>query len=344
MKSELLSSELEELIKSTKIISPTTFTFHNQLYVSKYNPQESDANQIQFRQSIQLELKDLLYRVYHCRKAFPAGTNISHRTEYNDIQDFTGDLSQSNTGKGTWEGEWVITKLEENRQVAVQKNGLTLWVFPDHFKSLDGTLQVGKKGYIRMVKEFRRLLPGFYMANGDAPIDEDKQDTTTVRFYWNIISSQASLLMRNITTELNKEYIPFRFKILNNPHNYPRADAAVIYLNKQYYDKSKDTIVKIYSTMKNFLNSPTPLFAKRLAPGLSLAEDPNCNESYGQHRSRILAEALYAASTKKINSIEETISEIDTYFANLGIDINKPYLNPGDSDNYETIPESTVLA
>lgn len=335
MKTELLYSELEELIKSVKITSSSSYEFSDQLYFERYNSQDRNSNNRRSK-GVNLQLKDLLYRVYHCRKAFSSDTNIPHGDEYNEIQDFTGELSQNNSGKGTWEAGWEIMKLEKDGQLAVQKNGLTLWVFPKQFRPSNGSIGVGMKGYIAMVKEYRRLLPGFYMANGDAPNNEDEeQNITLVRLYWNIVRNSASLLMKTLTTQLNKRYVPFRFKILNNPYHYPRADGAVLYIHKQYYRESKDTLVKIYSEIKPFLNSATPLFAKQLAPGLSLAEDPKLNESYGQHRSRLLAEALYSASAKGIDSVNEIIVEIGTYFSNMGLRLDTPYLNPSARDDYE---------
>ena len=83
-------------------------------------------------------------------------------------------------------------------------------------------------------------------------------------------------LVRIISLELNKKKVPFRFKILSNPQMYPRADAPVLYLNKLQRHRSVGPILDMYRKVKPYLNSPTPLFAKRIAPGISLAEDP-CN-------------------------------------------------------------------
>jgi hypothetical protein len=39
----------------------------------------------------------------------------------------------------------------------------------------------------------------------------------------------------------------------------------------------------------------TPVFTKFLAPGLGLAEDPGQGDSFGQHRCRLLADAMILA-------------------------------------------------
>ena len=47
------------------------------------------------------------------------------------------------------------------------------------------------------------------------------------------VSDGAIPLMNNLTTKLNKEKIPFQFKILNNANYFNRADAGVLYMNKK---------------------------------------------------------------------------------------------------------------
>ena len=77
-------------------------------------------------------------------------------------------LSNANTGVGTWEPGWEISKIEKNGKLVVKKNGLKIWILPYQFVPLNSNrIEVGKKGYLLMVKEFRELLSGFYMANGN---------------------------------------------------------------------------------------------------------------------------------------------------------------------------------
>jgi hypothetical protein len=117
-----------------------------------------------------------------------------------------------------------------------------------------------------------------------------------------------------------------------------RADAAVLYINKKYLPQSINALVRIYNSIREFLKPETPLFAKRLVPGLSLAEDPPTDESFGQHRSRILAESIYEVyQNKDICSAAMKVMEVKRYFKNSGIDIDRPYLNPGSIDNYDAV-------
>lgn len=337
----IINTELDDILNSIKILSSTDFTYHDKLYrnIGKDRQNidliETDDN----KQYIELSLEDLLYRAHHCRNISSVERKGSHRSEKNDIKDFTGELSKANTGTGTWEGGWEINRIEKDGQLAVKKNGLILWVNPKHFILTADTfteVQVGSRGKIRMSREFRRLLPGFYMANSNAPFDHEKKDIT-VRIYWNIKKENAALLMETLTFELNNKQIPFRFKILSNPKHYPRADSGVLYIHKQYFNMSKTDIFNIYFRVKDFLNPLTPLFAKKLANGLSLAEDPNNGESFGQHRSRILAQAIKMIYKEKLSLSQQLVGEVANYFKKNGIDLTRPYLNTNSIDDYETL-------
>ena len=74
------------------------------------------------------------------------------------------------------------------------------------------------------------------------------------------------------------------------------------------------------------LRPDTPLFTKQLAPGLGFAEDPGDGGSFGMHRCRLLAEAIWR---------EPSIDGIIGAFESNGISIDQPYLNTGSIDQYE---------
>jgi hypothetical protein len=342
-----LYKELENITGSIKIISDTSYTFQGQLYMSQQIGTGQSKTELPSPQkSLTLTLADMLYWFFHCRRtSFPKSWNLDD-DHYNDVQDFVGTLSEANTGNGTWDPGWEVLKVVNDRRITVYKDGLKLWISPQQFGALKDNkmdnIQVGKKGFVRMPKEFRELLPGFYVAIGNES-EIDEKNTTIVRLYWNITAKYATSLMKRLTTELNTMHIPFRFKILKDPYSYPRADAAVLYVDKRHLEPLKKSLSQIYAQVMIFLNHPTPLFAKRLVPGLALAEEPdnktNNNESFGQHRCRILAEALFSSYKNKIASQEESISEIIYFFKSLSVDLERPYLNSNSTEDYDMLFE-----
>ena len=131
--------------------------------------------------------------------------------------------------------------------------------------------------------------------------------------------------METLTSELNNINLPFQFKILNNSNYFTRSDAAVLYIDKLNIKDMSLIFIKNTSRNQTLSKSATPLFAKKLVPGLSLAEDPNNGESFGQNRSRILAEALYEIYDNNMLSITDQLLQISKHFDKNDIDVEKPY-------------------
>jgi|GEM_PF-6458426 len=80
--------------------------------------------------------------------------------------------------------------------------------------------------------------------------------------------------MALVTEQLNREGIPFKTKVLSNPHQYLRADAGVLYVDQRDFGRLRPIIKQLYDDLRPGLNAPVPMFTKRLAPGLGLAEIP----------------------------------------------------------------------
>jgi hypothetical protein len=324
-------------------MSESSYRFQNRIYHEPRNRDNKNSDkstpEMNSESNSILGLETLIYVIYHCRKN-PIDTDNSYVKVYSNNREFVNELSQNNFGTGTWEAGWKIVKLEDNGQIAALKNDLTVWFDRTYFRLKDndrGKPKVGEYGYVKMPKEFRNLLPGFYMVNGNK-LQEENNNDILVRLYWNVQFSHAGLLVKLISSCLNNLRVPFKFKILNNPMSYPRADAAVLYIHKEYYRKSEKSINKIYSQIRDFLCYPTPFFAKTMAPGLSLAEDPKKNaESFGQNRSRLLAQSLYQIKVNKTKTIDKMIEEIGLHFKKSNININSPYMNPNSIDDYKVI-------
>lgn len=336
-------SELADIISTFDVRSGESYSLQGKIYHLQsvvQEEQEKASSSGYLSKLLVSHLSNTMYQIYHCRKgegAYKKGTMVAYHHSSSKFRDFIETLSKANTGHGTWEPGWEVRKIEGNGQLAAYKDGLTLWISPKQFLLYDdGEIAIGKKGYIAMVKEFRTLLPGFYMANGDAPLD---QTPPLTRIYWNVDSQDAALLLNVLTRELNNEDIPFQFKILSDPGTFYRMDAGVLYISKRHLEKSKNALKNIYGRTRKTFKPETSLFCKRLAPGVSLAEDPKNGESFGQHRTRLLAEAMYQTHEKNILTKEEKFDNVSAYFAKSGVDIRRPYLNSGSVDDYDTMLE-----
>ena len=331
--------EIEFLLKNIKIKSDRSFVFNDRIYkTSKTTEENLDRSNLTLH-NLTAYLGNNLYQLIHCRQEFfddKMSTYGNNFYDGNRDENFIEFLSKANNGIGTWEPGWIVHKMEKNGKIAIKKNDLIIWVLPYQF-ALQNSKQVcvGDKGYVAMVKEFRELLPGFYMANGNISM---RDDSFVVRIYWNIISEGAVSLVKYLTTELNKENIPFQFKILKKKNLYTRADAGVLYIDKNDIKNARRSLSVIYDNIKSFLKPWVPLFTKKLASGISLAEDPCNSESFGQNRCRIFAESIYDIYIKNVFTFEEKLKQVEMYFKSQDVDFNKPYLKNLDSkDEYDEI-------
>jgi hypothetical protein len=144
--------------------------------------------------------------------------------------------------------------------------------------------------------------------------------------------------MSSLTRQLNKTTIPFTFKVLYNPSDYDRYDSGVLYFERSNYEAVRQVLSSIYPEERSHFRTEVPLFTKVLAPGLSLAEEPDCKfatiESFGMNRCQIVANGLLEARQQGDESPETRMACIRQHFSLLGIDLKQPYLNANSEDIY----------
>ncbi|MBI4503025.1 MAG: hypothetical protein HY700_17945 [Gemmatimonadetes bacterium] len=180
-------------------------------------------------------------------------------------------------------------------------------------------------------KEYRGLFPGYYMALGD--FDDDDPARPLVRIYWNISEDGGEPLVSCVTRSFNESRIPFRLKVLKVPHAYGRTDAAVLYCPRDVFAASAGLLAQAWEAVRSYMAAPVSAFAKRLAPGLGLAEDPGNGGSFGHHVSGMLAEALCRSTRGKKAVVEIALR----YLQEMGLNPAYPYLRPESSDRYDAI-------
>lgn len=278
-----------------------------------------------------------LYEDFYCRgEPMHTFEGISVRQIPYGFNSFVKTLSSNNLGDGCIQNGWNVVSMNSER-IIVNRNGLNLFLEPKDClfsPTKNHKISLGMDVSIRLPKELLEISPGFYLVFGNKPLDTDKGEI--LRLYWNITSHGASTLIRNTTLILNKLEIPFNLKTLNNPNRYSRrVDTAVLYINRSDYAIVCKHIERIYYKVFVYLNQQTPVFTKKLAKGLGLAEDPGNKDSFGQHRCRILADGLISAYEEGKKEISEKIEVVIARFKKEGIDIEKPFLNPKSVDRYE---------
>lgn len=249
---------------------------------------------------------------------------------------FISALSTANSGEGWWQEGWAVTGADREG-VAATRDGLTLHAPLDHCRSIDGRPTVaGAAVAIRLPKEWFGRSPGYYLALADVALDPP-EPSQVVRLYWNVTASGAVGLMRQATMSLNRAGLGFHLKVISNPNNFRRCDAAVVYLHRPDVAAALEVLDPVYRSLAESMSMKlrTPAFTKRLAPGLGLAENPHAPQSFGMHRCELVAQGLVDAFEGGVVPDAERLDIVVRRLARAGVRIETPYLNPDAVDDYE---------
>ena len=330
--------QLESVVRATAIYSMAMYSWMGQKQSLKLPIRNRPGFSSKIARNYLLsKLTTQLYENFYCRGE-PSATfqDFPIRPSVYGMTPFVKDLSRSNSGKGHFEPGWEVLSSESS-SIIVRKEGLHLDVKNedciDHLMQ-DRHITVGSRVSIRFPKELLGMSPGFYIALGNKPIEYN--ENKIVRIYWNLVSEGAVVLVRSVTSLCNQYQVPFNLKVLNNPDSYNiRCDTAVLYIRKIDYGLVSRILEEIYPVVGSFLRERTPSFTKKLARGLSIAEDPGNKESFGQHRCRLLADGMIHAFEEGKKTVEERLQTVIERFTKDGINVEKPYLNHNSIDSYE---------
>jgi hypothetical protein len=320
-------------LKAVSVTSPTSYTWFGARSPGLSAEATALMGHASAREYLLYNLQSQLYSDFYCAGSArrpldqpslaPAGGSA-----------FVEGLSGANTGTFAREPGWTVVR-EDDGAIVVSRDGLSLWVpAAEVYRVGDASVAPGAAVGVLMPKELLRLSPGFYMALSEAEFPVDGS-TALVRFYWNLRAEGATLLINLLTRALNQRELAFRLKVVSDPVRYSRCDAGVLYVLAEQYRAVVTAVSEVYLTMRTALKPSTPALTRELAPGLALAEDPSGSlTSFGMHRCRMLAEAIVLGADLGADDLGSRLATVEERFAREGIDLERPYLNPGSPDHY----------
>ena len=338
-KSNMSRCELNGAIEAIGIQSPTRYSWFKRLSPRLIPELTPLLTKEQARNYLLNALTWRLYSDFYLRgEARPSGPDVGAFGRIRRIP-FVADLSAANSGKGPWEDGWSVQSVEHDTAV-VFRNNLLLWANLLHCEPSTGNrVESGMTIRLHFPKELLGMSPGFYMALGDLPLERD--GGTITRLYWNLRAEGAISFVKTGTELLNRGGIPFRLKVVGDNAHFTRCDAGVIYIFKSDYEAALDILRAIYAEVMGDLKPGNPALTKRLASGVGLAEDPGFGASFGMNRCRLLADGVIRAYEKGKKSPSARLEVVAERFAEEGISLNLPFMNPGSKDDYDLIDISS---
>lgn len=340
---EQLTAQLKKIVRAIEVRSPEMFTFAGRHFTLAEAGHAHGFAQAEANPLAKL-LEQALYQ--HCySRHFDGGLRDEQPLNVQGV-DLTPALSEANQTRERWDAGWQVYQIMPTGQVMAQKGGRSRSLWPGEFLSTDAPGMMPRPGTnlsVFFMRETTTMQPGFYFAFSEAQTGE-LDNFSLARFYWNVRAEGAAPLMRAVTRGLNRFQVPFRIKCLTNSAFYTRDDAAVLYVDKRFYPVTSRVLAGIYEEVSRHMRPATPLFTKRLADGLALAEEPYTGESFGMQRCRILAEGLLSAHARGLRDDASRLEEVERHFAAYGFTLDAPYLNPRSVDQYEFKPAKKEAA
>jgi len=258
---------------------------------------------------------------------------------------FTQRLQVANNGTGYISHGWQVISIESNG-IIVQKNRIRLFAQRNEILSTPGNeIQNNETVSLFMPKDAPYMHPGYYTIIGNEGFFATRE-VKIVRLYCNILPHYAPDFTEYLTSLLNDKHIKYSMKILNNPIAYTRPDTVVLYLAYNAAITLWQDLQVLYKQKHMAFTHGTPAFAKQLAMGIAVAEEPETEDtlrmSFGQHRSFLVAQGLLRAFQQTSNTAEERYQSIVDTFCEKKLTVEKPYLNVNGEDVYEVFETEEI--
>ncbi len=251
-------------------------------------------------------------------------------TPPDDGGDFLRALSQANCGRGAWQAGWRVAAVDGDAIAVVRPDGLRLLAPAEDCRG-EGAFGAGAQVDVRVPKELTGFSPGVYVALGDTPGPAGDR----ARLYWSIAAAGAVTFVARATYALNRAGLPFALALPDNPARYGRRPAATVLLARADVAAAITLLRPLLRALAAHLADRGPAFTKPLARGLALAEEPGDGTSFGEHRCRLLAEAIVTASERGLHGADQRHAAVRERFRAAGLTLDAPYLQAGSDDAYE---------
>ena len=344
---ESLERELGEILSAITIVSPAVFRFKSEDVPVKPDHLTAMPGFPGHPLPSNPLIRDLQSILYARCYSHPFRVDSSQLTPaaITPDQTFIQQLSRHNHSVFRWEGGWTIYAITSGGQVSLIKGDRQRTAVPGEFVTtgVPGLPpQVGSVVSVQVARESPVAQPGFYFVYGST-LSDMWDDYARLRFYFHSSSTIAPDLVEYLSLKLNRYRVPFQLKTLNDPAMYSRTDAVVLYVAKRYYELCVRIAQRMPYPVLSGLRAQTPLFTRKILPGVGIAEEPNTGESFGMNRCRLTAEGIVDAWMTGDQTPGGRLEAISRRFQLSGFNLQAPHLSPASIELPE-VPEEVDFA
>jgi hypothetical protein len=276
---------------------------------------------------------DLDTEIVHGRSAFvPVGWTLIEA------------LRAADGGRWIWEPGWTrYSSLPDGGAILENEHGMTIRVRADEFRtnrgpdpSPSGARPTGAQSAgapsveVRLPTARPHASPGYFLVSGTAGLAVGPD---IVRWSLDVSAEAAPDVLATIVSRLDGVGIRFTVKVLNDPVAYPNPDAAVLSASRADLAAVHPVVLDLHAADPTRFRPAVPLFSLKVANGIGVAEEPpraTVPLSFGQHRCRLVAKGIVDAGPSAGPAAR--YRAVASTFAEAGVSIDAPHLNPGSSD------------
>lgn len=304
---------LERIVEQTVILSPRLFRLGSGMTEMVTTGPTAYPNE-SLADALTQSLTQALYLTYYC------GLEQSLQARH----DLLPELQRANSSAEGWDDGWSLVREEADGRALVRSGARTRPVHKSELRAF------GTDYSIRRRREDLELQPGYYYSFGETLADHYDEHVTT-RIYLNLTARSAARWLGAVTRLLNHYSVPFQFKVLRHAESYARIDSGILYVPRRYGALTASLLLPLSRALGG-LGARTPLFTRRLGPGIALADGPPGGESFGLARMRLLARALVECHHDQRGSGRQRLRAVAEHFRQAGIECARPWLSPGNTE------------
>ncbi|HEV3002380.1 MAG TPA: T3SS effector HopA1 family protein [Solirubrobacteraceae bacterium] len=252
-------------------------------------------------------------------------------------RDLRAALSRANAGRDVWEDGWrFVRSAADGRAVARRGTVVRAW-WPGHWVRSDGAPGAAVPGtpmrVLHAAEPRDRLMDGWWFCGGRGGPDADVR---RVRVYFNAGDGNAPALVAALTGRLHALEVPFQLKVADRVELIGRRDSAVLYTEARHFRVVASVAAAVAAGLAEPLAPETPPFARRLAPGVAMAEDSGGPASFGVERCALVARGMWRAHERGALADDARLDAVGEAFAEAGLDLERPWLAARDNpDRYD---------
>lgn len=228
-------------------------------------------------------------------------------------------------------GGWVVRAVGRGGAARLERGGERLHLLPPDYVHLARPAAPVRAGDVVSVtarRDWADATTGWWLTSGRGGVPTG---APMVRVYWNCPAEAAADLVAAVTRAAEEGAVPYAMKCPTSPAGFARVDSLVLYLSRDDWARGavRAALRDVHGALGARLRPAAPRLALPLGRGVGLAEDPANGMSFGESRSRAVADGALAAMSAGLADEAAVLALLADRLRAGGVPPGHPHLRAG---------------